>query len=262
MFTVYSFFLIILIAAITGIAIWFRRSPYNGVQTVLCFICLLLTKFLWRTTSPKSLPVPENSGVVLFSNHRSSVDPFYIQQGANRLVHWMVAEDFGRSGLISFILDSMEVINVSRSGQDTAALKQGIRCVKRGGALGIFPEGRINMGDDFMMPVRPGAVAIALKGRVPILPVFIEGSTYGGFALSPFLMPTRVIVHFGKPIDLSPWYDRNHKESLGEIALLCAKEICKLAGREDFEPTLAGRDWKPSKEEIDELNAKARREQM
>jgi 1-acyl-sn-glycerol-3-phosphate acyltransferase len=93
-------------------------------------------------------------------------------------------------------------------------------------------------------------VLIALKGRVPILPCYIEGAPYGGTAWSPLLIPARVTVRFGEPIDLSAYYDAPQEPgTVGEILLGVMSEIAKLAGREDFQPTLAGKRWRWKDEE-------------
>ena len=253
------FFVCIAISLVAWIGVSFYRSPYNVRQSIIYFVNVLLTRLLWRTEVPRKLPVGENQGVVLFCNHRSTIDPCFLQLAAQRVVHWLVADEFGNFFLIAKLLRFLEIIEVRRSGRDTAAMKKAIRYVSEGRALGIFPEGRINMSDDFMMPIRPGAIAIALKGKVPIVPVYIHGSPYGGTPLSPLRMPARVVVRFGEPIDLSPYYDQGHRECMAEIATRCAKEIAKLAGIIDFEPKLAGRNWKPSDEEVAELNSIARR---
>lgn len=253
-------FLFVAIAAIASVCYYFYQSPYNIHQTFYALINRCVVRFLWRGSEPPELPVPRDQGVVLFSNHRSSVDPCFIQVSANRIVHWLVAEDFKSRPFIKMALEYLQVIEVKRNGQDTAAMKKAIRYVKEGRAVGIFPEGRINMSDEFMMPILAGAVIIALKGRVPIVPVYIEGSPYGGSALSPFFMRAKVTVRYGKPIDLSKYYgSKDLRNAMGEIAIQCAKEVAKLAGHLEFEPQLAGKNWRPGEEEITELNSQARR---
>ena len=50
----------------------------------------------------------------------------------------------------------------------------------------MLPEGRINTTDEFMLPVRPGAIVVALKAGAPIVPCYIEGAPYRGNPLEPF----------------------------------------------------------------------------
>src|SRR5439155_13555408 len=138
------------------------------------------------------------------------------------------------------------VIPVSRGGVDTAATKAAIRIVSRGGLVGMLPEGRINMTDEFMLPVRPGAALVALKAGAPIVPCYIQGSPYRRYPWSPVLMPARVVVHFGSPVDLSEFYGREGEAGVAQEALAkTLKGLSKLAGQEGLEPRVAGRKWKP-----------------
>jgi 1-acyl-sn-glycerol-3-phosphate acyltransferase len=127
-----------------------------------------------------------------------------------------------------------------------------IRIVSEGGFVGMFPEGRINRTEDLLLPGRPGAVLIAIKGRVPILPCYIDGAPYGGTAWSPLFMPARVTVRFGEPMDLSAYYGGNQEPgTIGTILLDVMSEIARLAGQDDFQPTLAGRKWRRAEEETE-----------
>ena len=112
--------------------------------------------------------------------------------------------------------------------------------------MGMFPEGRINVtGDPILLPGRPGAALVALKARVPIIPIWIEGAPYDGTALGPLKMRAKVRVKIGKPIDISAFYGREREEGVTlELTKLAMREMAKLAGHPEFEPQLAGRRWK------------------
>jgi 1-acyl-sn-glycerol-3-phosphate acyltransferase len=238
-------FLILLVTAIASASvIGFLRSPYTPAQTVLWVLATLLVRILWRAKLPGWFPVAPGDGVVVVCNHRSSVDPFFVQVCCRRPVHWMVAREYCEHFAFRWFLKTCEVIPVRRGGVDTASTKAAIRIASQGGHVGMLPEGRINRSNNFMLPVRPGAVLVALKARVPILPCYIHGSPYGGTAWSPLFMTAQARLRFGELIDLSPYYDRLDEPGLvGELMIQVVKEIARLADRNDFEPTLAGRRW-------------------
>jgi 1-acyl-sn-glycerol-3-phosphate acyltransferase len=184
---------------------------------------------------------------VIVANHRSSVDPFFIQLAAGRKVHWMVAAEYFAWPVAGRFLRKTGAIPTRRGGADTGAIRAAIRHAQNGELVGMFPEGRINLTEEFLLPVRPGAALVALRARTPMLPCYIEGAPYDGQkAWSPFFMRARVKVRFGTPIDLSEHYDAGHERELGkELTFRAMKEIARLAGREDYEPQLAGRKWMP-----------------
>jgi 1-acyl-sn-glycerol-3-phosphate acyltransferase len=247
-----AIFLAVVLTALAAWAIrWCFTTAYAPIDSLILLLTLFLTRVLWRVQVPP-FPLPKDQGAVIVANHRSSVDPFFIQIVVGRYVSWMVAREYCEHIAFRWFLRRARTIPVNRSGMDTAATKMAIRIVSQGGCVGMFPEGRINTTDDLLLPVRPGAVLIALKGRVPILPCYIEGAPYGGTAWSPLLIPARVKVRFGKPIDLSAHWDAAQESgAVAAILLEVMSEIAKLAGREDFQPKLAGRKWRWKEEQAD-----------
>ncbi len=253
------FLLSLCVAVIVWMAMGFRRSPYTFAQTLLYLPAMVLVKIQWRAQLPRGLPLRPDEGAVIVSNHRSSIDPFFVQVIAHRDVHWMVAKEYCESIAFGWFLRLVEVIPTNRGGIDTASTKLAIRHVQNGKVIGMFPEGRINMTDEFLLPVRPGAAMIALKAGVPIVPCYIEGSPYSGTAWSPFFIMTKTKVTFGEPIDVSFYADRaDDREAQGELTLMVMREIARLAGREEFVPQLAGKRWKPTEAELREAVANRR----
>jgi len=239
-----TFFWTLLAIAVLGYAFaWCWRSPYGLWQATIYFLALVLTRILWRTQVPP-FPLPRNQGAVIVCNHRSSVDPFFLQIVVQRYVRWLVAREYCEHPAFGWFLRAARAIPTNRRGNDTAATKLAIRAASRGDLVGMFPEGRINQSDEFMLPGRPGAILVALKARVPLLPCYVEGSPYAGSVTSPLRMTARVRVRFGKPIDLTPYYGREQEPGvLGELCVQAMAAIAQLAGRDDFQPRLAGRKW-------------------
>jgi 1-acyl-sn-glycerol-3-phosphate acyltransferase len=214
-------------------------------------LAYLLVKLLWRGQWHGWLPLADSQGAVIVLNHRSSVDPFFIQTLTGRKIHWMVAREYCEQPILGCLLRTCEVIPVGRGGIDTAATKAALRIVSAGGLVGMFPEGRINMTDDLMLPGRPGAAHVALKAGVPLVPCYVEGSPYNRVPASPFFMPARTSVRIGQPLNLAEYRGREDQNGVVDEAMSkCLAAIAELAGRRDFRPRLAGRNWKPTAEEL------------
>jgi 1-acyl-sn-glycerol-3-phosphate acyltransferase len=239
---------------------WLAQSRLSPLQGLLWLLALLLAKLLWRVRWEEALPVADGQGAVLVCNHRSSVDPFFVQTATRRKTHWLVAREYCEHPAFRWFLRACEVIPVGRGGVDTAATKAALRIVAAGGLVGMFPEGRINMTRGLLLPGRPGAALVAIKARVPLVPVYISGSPYDRYPWSPFFMTARVHVRFGQPIDVAPFLDRGDDAAAArEALLLCQREIARLAGQPEFQPELAGRNWKPTAEELAAAVATGRR---
>lgn len=240
--------LAVIAALLAGAAIWFvwrwRRTTLNLPQFVLLLLNYSFNRLLWCTTVNRPLPVPPGTGAVIVANHRSSIDPLLIQIGTERVVHWMVAREYVEHWALRGLFRILRSIPVGRRGIDTAATKMAIRFAQQGGLVGLFPEGRINHGQEVLLSGRPGAALIALKANVPVVPCYIEGAPYRGTEFGPFFMPARVQVRFGDPIDVTPYQrDGGERQHLKDLTRKMMSEIAALGGVAEYEPALAGKVW-------------------
>jgi 1-acyl-sn-glycerol-3-phosphate acyltransferase len=239
------FAVVVLVGAVVimavGVVRVLRRSRYTLAQAALLALSRFFTRILWRTRIEGTWDIPPNQGVMIVSNHRCPFDPAIIAMAVDRVMRWMVAKEYCESPFSGPFLRPFGVVPTSRAGHDTAATKMMIRYAEQGEIVGLFPEGRINDTDEFMLPAHVGAAMIALRARVPVVPFYIEGSPYNGTVLGCLLMRAHVRFVIGRPIDLAPWYGREHeREVLEELIKRFVREIARLAGREDFEPRISG----------------------
>jgi len=227
-------------------AVGLRRSPFTIPQTAIFSLNYVVARVLWRAQLNGRLSIPPDQGAVIVCNHRGPIDPAFIALTVDRVVHWMVAEEYCRHPALAWFFRICEVIPVSRAGIDTAATKAAIRYAQQGALVGIFPEGRINITEQTLLPGRPGAAMIALRARVPVVPCYLSGSPYDGTPFGCLLMPASARLVVGRPIDISPYYGReNDREVLEELTRMFLAEMARLAGHPGFEPQLAGRFYKP-----------------
>jgi 1-acyl-sn-glycerol-3-phosphate acyltransferase len=227
-------------------AVRVRRSPFTSVQAAVYALLYLIVRVQWRTQIHGRVSISRGQGAVIVCNHLGPLDSFPVALCVDRLVHWMVAEEYCLHPLMRWFFWLCEAIPVSRRGIDTAATKLAIRYAQEGHVVGLFPEGRINTSDELLGPGRPGAAMIALKARVPVVPCYISGSPYDGTALGCLLMASKIRLKVGRPIDLSAYYDRDDDRTvLEELTKRFLVEMARLAGCSDYEPKLAGRFYKP-----------------
>ncbi|MFI4876101.1 MAG: lysophospholipid acyltransferase family protein [Blastopirellula sp. JB062] len=243
---------IVAVPVIWWFANWSRRV-YTFPRYVLASVNIVFSRCWWRTSIPPHLPIPIGQGAVLVANHRSSADPFFIQVAAHRVVHWMVAKEYVEHPALAWFLRQTGAIAANRGGRDTKAIRAAIDLLKAGELVGVLPEGRINMTERLLLPVRPGAAMTAQHAGVPILPIYIDGAPYDQTPYSAFLMPARVVVKIGELIDTS----QGTPQDLMEQA---TREIARLAGCDDYRPEHAGRSWKPTAAELEEAITTAKQQ--
>lgn len=80
------------------------------------------------------------------------------------------------------------------------AIKRALELLESGGVIGIFPEGPFSQ-EGRLVEGQPGVAMIALRARVPVVPVAIRG-TYEALRGRRFYLPRRhpLSVRFGPPI--------------------------------------------------------------
>lgn len=221
------------------------RFGYTTSQAILMGLVYPMIRVLWRAEISGHVHIPRDLGAVIICNHISPVDPGFITLGVDRIMHWMVAKEYCRHPATGWFFRIFEAVPTNRGGIDTAATKLMIRYAQEGKLVGLFPEGRINDTDQLLLPGRPGAAMIALKARVPVIPCFVSGSPYEGSVFGCFFKPAKARLVVGKPIDISEYYDRDgDRETLDKLTRCFLEEIASLAGRQDFQPQLAGRYYK------------------
>ena len=241
---------LLLLAPVVLAAFRLARAKHTVAQEILIYLSALLARTLWRTRVIGRIRIPEGQGAVVVSNHTSGVDPWFTKLASDRIMHYLVAAEYYYHPAMHWFFRQVMAIPVNRGGIDTSATKQAIRLAEQGHLVGIFPEGRINPTRAVLLPGRPGALLVALKARVPVQVCYIfdapQSKTIGGTFLTP--SKTRIVV--GPLLDISEYYGREKEDGvLEQLTLRVLKEIAILAGRPDFEPKLAGKNWKPRDDE-------------
>ena len=232
--------------AVLGFAGWIiamlRRSPFTPAQSVLYALNYALSRILWRVQIHGDFPIPLGQGALIVCNHRCPLDPSFIALTTPRVIHWMVAREYCEHPAFRKLLSLCEVIPVRRGAVDMAAIRKAIDLLQRGEIVGLFPEGHINTTAELLLPGRTGAALIAMKARTPVVPCYIHGAPYNGTTLGCLLMPARVRLMIGRPIELTTVdASENDRRTLDDLTRRFLGAIARLAGRSDFEPRVIGR---------------------
>ncbi len=179
--------------------------------------------------------VPATGGVLLIANHTSYADPPIVGAACSRPVNFMAkAELFRIPGLSAFI-SRTHAFPVKREAADQQALRHALRLLSAGEVLLVFPEGT-RSPDGRLMAFEAGAAFLALVGKAQVVPVGIDGADRLLPRGKPVLLPTKLRVRFGPPVDLSRFRARRRsREVLQETcdAMSAALSAVLPEGRRD-----------------------------
>ncbi len=184
-----------------------------------------LVRSLTRTEFINAENVPTQGGIILATNHMSRADPPLLLLTPGRPdIAALATTKYQRYPLFKVMLDAADTVWIDRERADFGALKGGLEYIRKGGALGIAPEGtRSQVGS--LLEGKPGTVLFAEKARVPIVPVGIAGSESLIRNLR-HIRRTDITVRYGKPFTLPP-IDRNDRDGWLKW---CTEEImCRIA---------------------------------
>jgi 1-acyl-sn-glycerol-3-phosphate acyltransferase len=121
--------------------------------------------------------VPREGGVLLAFNHIGYVDFVYGGFAANpsgRLVRFMSKRELFDHRWVGPLMRSLHHIEVDR-GEGVASFHTAIDYLRRGEAVGIFPEATISRSME-LKEFKSGAVRIAAAAGVPLVPVILWGT--------------------------------------------------------------------------------------
>ncbi len=158
---------------------WLRRNPRGtlifgvvmglaGMYVRLCHRLRVEGREHLRGLDPKG-------GLIVVANHTAGLDPILIQVTLDVEIRWMMAKDMAEPSF-GFFWRYLRVILVDRTKPDARSLLAAVRHVRRGGVLGLFPEGFIERPAEELRPFRPGIGLLVTRCRCPVLPIVVEGT--------------------------------------------------------------------------------------
>ena len=117
--------------------------------------------------------VPDGAAMVC-ANHSSRADPFLVALafGINRHIRFIAKISLFKVPVLSTVLKKLGTISVNRDISDVSTVKNTLKILKNGEKVAIFPEGR-RVSDDDGVAAKSGAVKLAERAGVPIIPVFL-----------------------------------------------------------------------------------------
>lgn len=160
--------------------------------------------------------IPTEGKYLLISNHRSIIDPPVLEVAlcdSTLFGLWVSKKELYNSPFFGLFVRNAGSILLDREKSQMsgffADVKKG---VSEGSSIFIFPEGTRNKTDKPLGTFKDGSRIIAMKNRLPILPVYIQ--THAGETLKAAIKddktPREIVVRFGEPL---PYKSRENLET-------------------------------------------------
>lgn len=187
----------------------------KGAREVLRLIIKgILRVFLWivfRVEKHGEENIPKEGACIICPNHVSNWDPLIMVICTKRPLRMMAKAELYKNPLLRFLAFVFEIFPVKRESGDIESIKKSLKILKNKEVLALYPEGTRKGMEKGLKP-KNGAVIIATRAGVPIIPVGIQGN---------FKIFRKVKINYGKPI----YYKKS------EIDIQNKEQIDKLTRR-------------------------------
>lgn len=168
-------------------------------------------------------------GAILAVNHASFADPVFAGVASGRILYYLARKSLFEYRFLGSLLQKINVMPLDREFLGIGTFKKIIKLLRKGRIVLIFPEGT-RSPDGKLLPGRSGIGLVALKAKVPIVPVYIKGA----YKVLPrhrnFIRLAKVTVTIGEPIYLDTWFHKSRiqKTDYEEVAKLVMARIRQL----------------------------------
>jgi 1-acyl-sn-glycerol-3-phosphate acyltransferase len=181
------------------------RNPdplyWAGIHGVMFFVRAVGVRV--RVVGTERIP----SGVCLFvANHTSSADAPAVVRAIPRRIAILLKESLFKFPIVGQAFLLARFIPVNRKERDSAleSLDKAIESLKAGQSFLIYPEGT-RSPDGRLQDFKKGAVVMAIKAGIPIVPVACSGAHRVMEKGSLEIHPGEIVVEFLEPIDASDY---------------------------------------------------------
>jgi 1-acyl-sn-glycerol-3-phosphate acyltransferase len=170
----------------------------------------------------ENIPPKDNgkTGVCFVCNHSGIADILLLFIAVDRPFGFIAKKEILFVPFINLLLVLLGGLFIDRNNlrKSLIALKTGVRKIKKGLSIAVFPEGTRSRGRG-LLPFKSGSFQLALESGADIVPVALSGS-YELFEKTRWIIPTPLYVSFGQVIKTRPeneggrrfYSDQAHKE--------------------------------------------------
>jgi 1-acyl-sn-glycerol-3-phosphate acyltransferase len=159
--------------------------------------------------------IPKDGPVIIAANHPSYFDPVVLSLATKRHVRFFALADILKVPVIGWFARQWGILPVYRGGNNEETVQKALRVLQRGGAIGIFPEGRRSL-QYAMGNAKPGVGRLAVQSGAKIVPCIIYGTWKAWPHLTALPHPAKIVVDFLPPIDVDRADTKENHEKVAQ----------------------------------------------
>jgi len=211
----------------------------KAVRYLLGYLVLFLGTILVKLEIKGRSNIPRKGSFVVAINHFHRIDPPFIIHAIRRPINFLMASDQTVEAKLMWGPWLYGFISTNREKVAPSTIKETIKAINKGEIIGVFPEGAAT--DNKLRIPKKGAIYLAMKTNIPILPVSIIGldnvSKYWFRGVRP-----RIKIKIGKVFKIGTTLKTSKKEREKQIIKFGEDMMCRIAALlpEDYHGAFAG----------------------
>ena len=195
----------ILVGFCVATLLWIVSTPFDRQRRANHWLnCAWAHQYLrvwpgWRVRVAGREKLPRGACVIV-ANHQSMADIIAVL-GLRHPYKFVSKASLFKLPVVGWAMRMARYIPVERGRPHSTAqmMEECRRWIREGMGVLIFPEGTYSTGP--LLPFKPGAFVLAVEEKVPLVPVFIDGTPQLVHEDGPWLSPrARVTVTVQEPI--------------------------------------------------------------
>lgn len=184
--------------------------------TVARGIVKLIMSCLYRIETKGLENIPKEGAVLLCANHIHNLDPPLVGITMKRPVVFMAKEELFKVPILGKIVRKANAFPIKRGKADREAIRIGLKTLRVGKVLGIFPEGTRSRTGELGKGLS-GVGFFALRSDATVIPCAIIG---------PYKLFRKVKIIYGNPVNFNKLKDKNASiEEATELIMTHIREI-------------------------------------
>lgn len=204
---------------------WFRKSKFKAQQfprawgRVLCRIADIRVQVEGREN------IDPSQTYIFVGNHASQTDIWTFQGYIPHDFRWIAKKELFAIPLFGAAMRAVGFISIDRSRgrQAVKSLNDAAARIAEGTSVLIFPEGT-RSPDGHLQPFKTGAIMLAIKAGVPVVPVGINGTHQALPKGSLLARGGDVVLRIGNPLSTKDFKAKDKQE----LALVLQRQVALL----------------------------------
>ncbi len=175
----------------------------------------------------------EGKGPFIFmSNHQGSYDIFALLGYLPFHFKWLAKKELFSIPFFGWTMSAAGYISLDRQGtrETVEAMNQAAQKIREGMSVVIFPEGS-RSPDGSIQPFKKGGFTLAMKSKVPIIPISIAGSREIMPKDRLTASPGEIRIKVGDPIETEPYSLKDRTCLMERVSETITKNFESIAHR-------------------------------